>query len=490
MFGFAAQGFRIRKIGAVRGSPAGMVLIGLMIVSGAAQAQVRRTESGPVRGITYVGVTEFRGIPYAAPPVGSLRWRPPALPIAWTGVRSASAYGSACPQPLALDPTDEDCLSLNIYQPADVPTSARLPVMVWIHGGSFITGSGRDFDGSALAVRGDVTVVTINYRLGYLGFLAHPALSAADPNHVSGNYGLLDQQAAFAWVRRNIANFGGDPANITIFGESAGGQSVIDQLVSPSAGLLRAAIAQSGSYMTTLPTLASAEVSGEAAATTLGCQDQSLTCLDGLSASTLAAALSPLGGAGVSPVVDGLTVPLAPAQAFSQGKFQRIPVINGSNHDEYRLFTGIAEGLEHVPPLTTASYTTAVEGQFDGLADKVLAAYPARKYAQPDYAYDAVITDVAFSCNTHLLNTLMARYTTVWEYELNDPNAAARTAPICPICFRHTTCRRSIPQDRLSCRSRSSNSALRSRISGPTWPVAGLRRVAPGRILPRAFRRC
>jgi para-nitrobenzyl esterase len=407
------------------------VLISLTLFSGAARAQIRQTESGPVQGITFRGVTEFRGIPFAAPPVGPLRWHPPAPPIAWSGTRDGSTYGPACEQSLALDPVSEDCLTLNIYQPANVSPSSRLPVMIWIHGGGFISGSGRDFDGSALAVHGNVTVVGINYRLGYLGFLAHPALSAADPNHVSGNYGLLDQQAAFAWVRRNIANFGGNPNRITIFGESAGGQSVIDQLISPTAGPLSAAIAQSGSYSTNLPTLAQEEVAGQSAATALGCPDQSASCLYALSPATLANALNPLSSLGsVSAVVDGRTIPLPPAQAFAQGRFQHIPVINGSNHDEYRLFTGLNRFLAKTPPLTRDQYETQIKAQFGSASALVLRAYPAKAYALADYAYDAVITDIAFACNTHLLNTLMARYTRVYEYELNDPNAPTASGPV------------------------------------------------------------
>jgi len=324
----------------------------------------------------------------------------------------------------------EDCLTLNIFAPAGATATARLPVMVWIHGGGFISGSSRDFDGTALVQHGNLLVVTINYRLGYLGFLAHPALSQADPRHVSGNYGILDQQAALAWVRRNIAGFGGDPKRITIFGESAGGQSVIDQLVSPTAGPLSAAIAQSGAYMTTLPTLAAAETSGKGAAKSLGCPSQTRACLYALPADKVGTALNPLTNLQtVSPVVDGRTLPLQPAVAFAQGKFQKVPVINGSNHDEYRLFTGLARGLENAPALTAKQYVANVMGQFGAIAGKVLSAYPLKDFGVPDYAYDAIITDVAFACNTHLLNAQIARHTGVWDYELDDPIAPVASGP-------------------------------------------------------------
>ena len=349
--------------------------LALLCLAKPAQAQTRPTESGPVQGLTTGDVAQFRGIPYAAPPVGALRWRPPAKPPIWNGTRNATAFRPACPQQFSAYPVSEDCLTLNIYAPAKATATAKLPVMVWIHGGGFISGSGRDFGGSAMVTRGGLVVVTINYRLGYLGFLAHAALSAADPHHVSGNYGILDQQAAIAWVRRNIAGFGGDPGHITIFGESAGGQSVIDQLISPTAGPLSAAIAQSGSYMTTLPTLATAEVSGQSAAKTLGCPDQSASCLYALSATAVGNALNPLSGlGGVSAVVDGRTIPRGPAQAFAEGKFQHIPVINGSNHDEYRLFIGLDRFLAHTAPLTADTYAAKINGQFGGLAKSVLAA--------------------------------------------------------------------------------------------------------------------
>ncbi len=398
--------------------------------AGIAQAQLRQTESGPVQGITFGGISEFRGIPYAAPPVGNLRWRPPAAPVAWTGTRDGSMYGPACEQQLASYPVSEDCLTLNIYVPSQTTVTSKLPVMVWIHGGGFISGSGRDFDGSYLAVKGDVIVVSINYRLGYFGFLAHPALSAADPNHVSGNYGILDQQAAFAWVRRNIANFGGDPGRVTIFGESAGGQSVIDQLISPGAGPLAGAIAQSGSYMTNLPTLAAQETAGQTAATTLGCPDQSASCLYALGAAAVNV-LNPLTSLGnVSPNVDGVTLPLPPAQALAAGKFQHIPIINGSNHDEYRLFVGLDRFFAHAPAMTAAQYQAKIAGQFGAEAGAVLSDYRVGQYALPDYAYAAVLTDVSFACNTRLLNAQIARYSPVWEYELDDPNAPTASGPV------------------------------------------------------------
>ncbi len=207
----------------------------------------------------------LQGLPYAAPPVGPLRWRPPQAPAGWSGVRDASAYGDDCVQKRAgwdstqsKLPVSEDCLTLNVWAPAD---AKGLPVMVWIHGGGFTMGSGSQplFDGAKLARRG-VVIVTLNYRLGRFGFFAHPALTAEGAGAPLGNYGLMDQVAALQWVKANIATFGGDPAKVTIFGESAGGGSVIQLMLMPSAqGLFRAAAVESGGGRDDWPTLAKAE---------------------------------------------------------------------------------------------------------------------------------------------------------------------------------------------------------------------------------------
>ena len=179
------------------------------------------TEEGIVRGITTATTREFRGIPYAAAPVGDLRWRAPQRHAPWHGVLDTTQFANHCPQvagAFGRASTTEDCLFLNVFTPRH--PAARRPVMVWIHGGALVTGESDDYDATRLVEQGDVIVVTINYRLGTLGFLAHPALTGESPDHVSGNYGLLDQQEALRWVRRNILRFGGDPSNVTIFGEA------------------------------------------------------------------------------------------------------------------------------------------------------------------------------------------------------------------------------------------------------------------------------
>ena len=249
---------------------------------------------------------------------GKLRWRPPQPHLHWRGVREATAFANHCPQgasPFGEASTTEDCLYLNVFRPArdrDDDEEAdeeggegreeRLAVMVWIHGGALLVGESDDYDPVEL-VRHGVVVVTLNYRLGALGFFAHPALSEESPVHVSGNYGLMDQQAALRWVERNIASFGGDPRRVTIFGESAGGLSVHAHLASPlSAGLFHRAIVESGAYALGQPSLSEAEAQGEVVAMRAGCDDQTAACLRATPVETLLGALM---AATVVPDVDG-----------------------------------------------------------------------------------------------------------------------------------------------------------------------------------------
>jgi len=245
-----------------RSSRLGAALLAAVVLTGCGPASpialvdpaVVMTTAGPVRGAIpdghgSDGYRLFQGIPYAAAPVGAMRWQPPGAPEPWRAVRDATKPGLRCVQDVRVDPdyglpTGEDCLNLSVWSPAHATPAARRPVMVWIHGGGFLNGSSDLYHARRLATRGDIVVVTVNYRLGALGFLAHPALaSGPDP----GNYGLADQQQALRWVRDNIDRFGGDPAQVTIAGESAGAMSVCDHLVAPESwGLFRAAIVQSG----------------------------------------------------------------------------------------------------------------------------------------------------------------------------------------------------------------------------------------------------
>lgn len=301
-----------------------------------------RVDGGTVQGVVEGEVAIFRGIPYAAPPVGALRWRPPAAVSAWSGVRSAQSFGPGCPQPAVPapvgveGPTSEDCLTLNIWAPAGA--AKPRPVMLWIHGGSFIVGSGSQplYEGSALARR-DVIVVTLNYRLGALGFLAHPALSREQAGGALGNYGLLDQIAALQWVQRNIAAFGGDPGNVTIFGESAGGVAVQALMTSPLAtGLFSKAISQSGGgtavFLTARDGQGSAEKLGEAWAASAGITDASAAALRNLTLEQVMAQRF------VSfPNIDGRALLRSPGDAFRRGEQAKVPFIVGANSFEASL---------------------------------------------------------------------------------------------------------------------------------------------------------
>jgi para-nitrobenzyl esterase len=266
----------------------GMVATSVAAAASSSQsAPIARIEGGAVRGAASSGVYTFLGLPYAAPPIGALRWRPPRPPVPWDGVLDATQFAPSCPQlpsPFApAGPFSEDCLHLNVYNPA-LRRDDDLPVIVWIHGGGFTQDGARNYDGSKLAADGTVVV---DYRLGALGFLAHPAL-ARRPRGPTGNYGLMDEIAALRWVRRNIAKFGGDPNNVTIAGQAAGGLSVLDLLVSRRArGLFERAIVQSGAFALTQQPLSDAEAAGEAFATAAGCPDQTSQCLRGLPVDTL-----------------------------------------------------------------------------------------------------------------------------------------------------------------------------------------------------------
>ena len=334
-------------------------------------ALVVKVEGGRVAGSAEPGLRVFRGIPYAAAPVGGLRWRPPQPVVPWTGVRPCTSYGSSCPQSGSTigggslpASESEDCLFLNVWTPATT-AHERLPVMVWIHGGGFITGSGSlpAGYGEDLSRGEHVVVVSFNYRLGVFGFFAHPALSAESPLGVSGNYGLLDQQAALRWVRRNIAAFGGDPDRVTIFGQSAGGQSVVCQLVSPSSrGLFTRAIAESPRYedrgvgLWSTLSLREQEQEGEEIGDGLGIpkgDDAAPAALRAVPAARLLEATVAASRGlpllfvtppqpSFQPVVDGSVLPGEPWRLLRAGRWARVPLLVGSNRDECNMWlTGV-----------------------------------------------------------------------------------------------------------------------------------------------------
>ena len=390
------------------------------------------TAGGTVRGQAVAASDEFLGIPYAAPPVGALRWQPPRPAAPWHGIRAATSYAPHCPQPSSTfgqASTSEDCLYLNVFTPAR-NKARNLPVMVWVHGGSLRTGESDDYNPAGL-VRHGVVVVTINYRLGALGFLADAAL-ASRPGGPSGNYGLMDQQAALRWVQRNIRGFGGNPGDVTLFGESAGGLSTLSQLASPGArGLFQRAIVESGTYQLTQQPLAAAEAAGKAFAAKAGCASNTAACLRGLPVSTILANEDPVG---YTPDVDGAVLTQSIKTALARGQFNRVPVVIGTNHDEYRLFVAVFQFLGQ--RVTAANYQSMIAstlGVSAAIAGKIAAQYPLSRYPSPPVALGAVGTDAIFACHALTADESLARYVPTYAYEFNDENAPELFLP--PVGF-------------------------------------------------------
>jgi para-nitrobenzyl esterase len=412
------------------------------------------TQEGPVRGFMRNGVSEFLGIPYAAPPVGNLRWRPPAAVQPWTDVLDAKAYANTCPQVTELGAfagpasTTEDCLFLNVFTTgAGGPSKA--PVIVWIHGGGNVDGESNDYDGSKLAKGGPqgtpTVVVTLNYRLGLFGFLSHPALNTED--HAFGNYGIMDIQAALHWVQRNIAAFGGDPGRVTLGGQSAGAVDTMANMISPqSAGLFHRAIPQSSPVDTNpFAPLAFATSAGKAFAEAAGCKGPgAAACLRALSAPRILQLQGTPNASSayvIGTMVDGYVIPITPETAWRTGRFNRVPVLGGSTHDEATFLTGITEYFSGPPqvPLTAEQYTSIVTATFSGpagpagsppdyppgTADAVLAHYPLSNYASPDLAYNAVTTDslTVGPCRSRHVDQLLSKWVPVYAYEFNYQDA-------------------------------------------------------------------
>jgi len=390
------------------------------------------TDRGPLLGkVVDGGVRAFLGVPFAAPPVGALRWRPPAAAPPWTAPRDATTVGPACPQLTAPSyaRTDEDCLTLNVWTP---PGGAALkPVLVWIPGGGFVEGSGgfRLLDGARLAAREDAVVVTMNYRVGALGFMAHPELARELGRTASPSYGLLDQRAALIWIQRNVGAFGGDPRSVTIFGQSAGAFSVCIHLAMPaSRGLFARAIMQSGSCADSLyfgPR--EAEAQGKKFAEALGCAD--MTCLRARSVDAVLHAL-PLKRGYMSPpgvcwgpVVDGIELPTVPLQTLRAGGGAQVPLIVGWNRDEGTLHT-IA-----FPNPTREDRDGFVR---DAFGDAAVAPVAAR-YAGVSLkaSFDQVITDGGFVCESRrAARALAAHGAPVYLYELTHTLESPRFHPL------------------------------------------------------------
>ena len=398
---------------------------------------VVKTTAGSLRGkASSDGAVEvFKGVPYATPPVGEMRWKAPRPPAPWTGIRDALEPGSPCPQTGRLASTNEDCLTLNVWAPHRGPQQ-KLPVMVFIHGGGQRQSASHEYNADWLITRGTpIVYVGINHRLNIFAFFAHKELSAEEPQLGSGNYALLDQVQALRWVRDNIASFGGDPANVTVFGESGGAQAVCVLLGSPAArGLFHRAISQSGPCQWQFyPSLTASEEKGAEVAAQLGCKEANpLPCLRALPASAVLAKESGAtrDTAAAQPAWGGGAFPLPMREAMASGQFNRVPLMQGSNRSE-ALFQLTARYDGEGKPVTPEQYPTLL-GQFLGQSRvaAVQAQYPLQSYPSPLLALAAALTDSGMitnnrigMCNLHLANQLASPHVPVYAYEFADPTA-------------------------------------------------------------------
>jgi para-nitrobenzyl esterase len=386
----------------------GVAAVAAVVLCGSAGAAPVKTEGGLVEGTVQDGIAVYKGVPFAAPPVGDLRWRAPGPVVAWSGVKKSDAYAPACEQDESLNafigfpvlPLSEDCLYLNVWTPAKSP-SERLPVMVWIYGGGFTGGATAfpTYDGASLAHKG-VIVVSVAYRVGAFGFLAHPELDRESSAHASGTYGLMDQIAGLKWVKANVAAFGGDPGNVTIFGESAGGISVSMLAASPKAkGLFARAISESGgSFAATkqtgkeggmnVPSLALAEKQGTEFVAKLGAK--SIAEARKVSADTIVKAAGPALGT-FWPALDGDVLVDDQYRMYQAGNYNDVPVLIGTNADEGSLFVRSA---------TVASFTDSIRAGYGDHADSLLKVYPAADDKQALKSGRDVFRDTAFAWHT------------------------------------------------------------------------------------------
>ena len=408
----------------------------------AADGPVVTVETGRLQGVATTGnspVQIFRGVPYAKPPVGDLRWREPRPAAHWEGVRAADQFGPRCMQKHMWDDmffrspkADEDCLYLNVWTPAKLGrgAAARLPVLVYIYGGGFVAGASDEprYDGAALAARG-IVVVTVNYRLGIFGFFAHPQLSGESPHHASGNYGLLDQAAALAWVRRNIAAFGGDPKRITVGGESAGSMSVSGMMVSPlTRNMIAGAIGESGSALQPLHlrTLAEAEKKGMDFAESL--QVPTLSLLRAIPADKLLS-VQDFQNASWRPDIDGYYLTETPGETYAAGKAAKAASLIGSNSQE-----GAANAIVGDAPLTVADYRAGLQRRYGEDAERMFQLYPAASDADvqrvaTELASDAFIAMGTWNWFDHQRQTGWPTYYYYYTHVRPQPTAYKASGP-------------------------------------------------------------
>ncbi|MGW2224331.1 carboxylesterase/lipase family protein [Streptomyces formicae] len=393
---------------------------------------------GELRGTVHDGTAVFRGVPYAAPPTGQRRWAPPAPAARWTGARDATRHAPPCPQ-LGGDGkpapgTSEDCLHLNITAPAR-PGPVK-PVMVWLHGGGFNSGTGNDYDPTGMVRDRDVVVVSVDFRIGVFGNFGVRGMKGA------GTFGVLDEQAALRWVRANAAAFGGDPRNVTVFGESGGGVGTCGLLTSPaSGGLFDKAIMQSGSCMLDWPDggfgfgipagsfwrpLDRVTKDSTKAAARLGCEgspERLTRCLRALPAKKVFGS-----GAGFSTAATGTpALPENPADALRAGRYLRVPTLSGHTRDEARAIAGVADLLGD--PITGPRYEELARDAFGDGADKVLATYPASKSVPPALAWSAMDSDRVFICPQLATTAALAAHSPVYAFEFADPEAPSYEPP-------------------------------------------------------------
>jgi para-nitrobenzyl esterase len=390
--------------------------------------RIVHTTQGRVVGFSDGKVDRFLGIPYAAPPVGDLRWKAPSAAPQWDGVRDAIQPGSQCVQPNGNG--NEDCLYLNIYRPAGTEHRDSLPVIFFIHGGGNQQGSGNDYDPSEWVTNTGIIVVTINYRLNVFGFLALPALDTEAGERSSGNYGLMDQQAAMHWVSANIRAFGGGRDNVTLQGESAGGIDICANLVSPTAaGLFNRAVMES-MYCPTATHDQAIQTSAPVAAS-LGCTDTpaAAVCMRGKSVSDVLAAaghLSMAGEAGfmASPNFGNSLLPLQTKDALSSGQWNSSDIMIGSNHDEASTFVSGALAGTIRFPMTDQEYQTLLNSVYGSFALSVFNEYPLSQYTDPFLAYaDEIGDDSSLGCPVTPLSQMFAAVTRTFRYEFNDQGA-------------------------------------------------------------------
>lgn len=410
---------------------------------------IAHTSQGDISGVRNNGVSAYLGIPYAAAPVGDLRWQPPQPPASWHGTRDGSVFGQRCAQPLSLlspESVNEDCLLLNVYVPDDIG-HAKLPVMTWIHGGAFLSGSANDYDMSNLARKARAVVVSIDYRVGAFGFFRHPDLAAQG---LSSNLGLQDQQAALRWVQSQIGQFGGDASRVTIFGQSAGGASVCLHLVSPqSKGLFQRAILQSGSCHLLTSTPASVmQAQSTALGNKLGCADGpgQLACMRQKSAAEVMHQSVPNGNEVEhvdirwTPVADAITLPDDPAQMVKQGRFHRVPVMLGTNHDEGRLFVATEYHQAYMSLVKRPQVDAIIQQIANGdsaYAQALSSTYSTQAYGSLDLAFSALLTDNYFSCDALHDAKLFSQHVPTYFYEFTEPDTPTPEDPIMPLGAFH-----------------------------------------------------